>query len=271
MLLEGEGAVLVAIAGTDEVSRDQLYSASSPVGLLAQLVVDSRRIDELRSELARVKQERSLLAAGLQHDLKGPLTSIYGCARTLSQRGDQMDPETRARLLDSISTQAERLTRMLSETLVKEPTGPDVPVRRLHTDLVALGERVVSAASSGRSGQIVLEAAPLDIVTDPDRLERALLNLMDNALKYSPAEVPVHLIIEPEPTGVSLTVADNGPGVAPEVLPGLFGAYATDPARQDGTGLGLHSVRQLVQQLGGRVDYLRHSGWTRFTINVPAD
>lgn len=271
MLLDGEGAVLVAIAGSGEVTRDELYSASSPIGLLTQLVVDSRRIDELRNELNGLKQERSLLAAGLHHDLKGPLTSIVGCARTLVDRRHEMDDETQSELLGSIVDQATRLTRMLAETLVKEPTGPDVPARKLHTDLTALGERVIAAASSGGPERVVLEAAPIEIVTDPDRLERALLNLLDNALKYSPPDVPVHLIIESEPQGVSLTVADNGPGVAAEVLPGLFGAYTTDPTRQDGIGLGLHSVRQLVGQLGGRVDYLRHSEWTRFTINLPTD
>lgn len=270
MLLEGEGAVLVAIAGDGDVTREELYSASSPVGLLTQLVVDSRHIEELRRELYRLRQDRTLLTAGLQHDLKGPLTSILGGARTLAERGDDMDPETKGAMLQGIAAQAERLDRMLSETLRTDPQDPSVPVRSLQTDLVDLGNRVAEAASSGRPGQVVVEAADLTIVTDPDRLERALHNLLDNALKYSPADVPVHLIIDPEPAGVSLTVADNGPGVSSEVLPGLFGAYATDPARSDGTGLGLHSVRTLVEQLGGRVDYLRHSGWTRFTILLPS-
>lgn len=269
MLLEGEGAVLVAIAGDDEVTRDELYNASSPIGLLTQLIVDSRRIEELRRELHHLREERSLLAAGLQHDLRGPLTSILGCAKTLRQRNGDMDDGVRDGMLESIVSQAERMSKMLTDTLAEESRGPSVPVRRMQTDLKVLGERVAELAASGREGQIVVEATDLQVVTDPDRLERALLNLLDNALKYTPEDVPVHLIIEREPAGVSLTVADNGPGVTPEVLPGLFGAYMTDPSRPDGTGLGLHSVRQLVEQLGGRVDYLRHSGWTRFTVNLP--
>ena len=96
-----------------------------------------------------------------------------------------------------------------------------------------------------------------------------MLNLVDNALKYSPSDVPVHVIVEEEVSTVSITVADNGPGVTADVLPGLFSAYATDPHRTDGTGLGLHSVRALVGELGGRVGYSRHSDWTRFTVTLP--
>ncbi|HET6770568.1 MAG TPA: ATP-binding protein [Actinomycetota bacterium] len=106
-------------------------------------------------------------------------------------------------------------------------------------------------------------------MTDTARLERALLNLVDNALKYSPPGHAVHMLGESSDRGFVFTVADCGPGVNPSVVPTLFSAYATDPDRSDGLGLGLHSVAVLVEELGGRVRYARQAGWTRFSIHIP--
>jgi signal transduction histidine kinase len=267
----GESTCIVAGGGPAPVTCAELYRASAPVGLLTQMTVVQRQNERLRQQLRDVNQDRSLLAAGLQHDLRGPLTSIYGAARTLIARHDDIDSETRANLLSIIEDQSERLSRMLTETLTKQTSGPDGPLKSRATSLRPLAERVATAASAARPGEVVVESPDIAIVTDPDRLERALLNLLDNALKYAPEDAPPHLIVERDPHMVSITVADKGPGVSPEVLPSLFGAYTTDPTRQDGTGLGLHSVRQLVAELGGRVGYSRHSDWTRFTVALPLD
>lgn len=137
---------------------------------------------------------------------------------------------------------------------------------------VALDEliqRVAAAGTVGRGGDVNVEAPELLITTDAHRLERALLNLLDNALKYAPSGAPVHIIVESSPSGATVTVADSGEGVAPDVLPRLFGAYATNSSRTDGTGLGLHSARRLAEDLRGRIDYSRVSGWTRFSVYVP--
>jgi signal transduction histidine kinase len=92
---------------------------------------------------------------------------------------------------------------------------------------------------------------------------------LDNALKYSPPSQAVHLLGEKENQGFTFTVADAGPGVTPSVVPTLFSAYATDPNRSGGLGLGLHSVSCLADELGGRVGYARHAGWTRFSLHIP--
>jgi signal transduction histidine kinase len=271
IVLDGSLACLVSVATEDELDPAQLGHSTAAVGLLAQMIVLRRDIERLRQELHDLQQDRSLLTAGLHHDLKGPLTSILGSARTLIARYERLDDELRMDLLAGIVSRSERLNRMLTETLDRQSSDPNAPVRRMKADLKELTERAAAAAMSGRNGDVVVECEPICFVTDPDRLERALLNLLDNALKYSPPETAAYLIVEREGASVSLTVADNGPGVSPDVLPGLFTPYATDPTRTDGTGLGLHSVRILVEELGGRVGYARHSGWTRFTMTLPAE
>lgn len=235
-------------------------------GLLVQMLLQKREIERLRKDLYRIREDQGLRAAGLQHDLKGPLTSILGASRTLSTRAGELEPRVTKDLLDGIGAQALRMARMLETTLTSDT---HIPVRRMRVDLRDAVERAVATATDIRSGRIEIESAGEVLVTDPDRLERALLNLLDNALKYTPKGIPVHVLVEEENDHVSVTVADNGPGVSADVLPGLFTAYATDPDRTDGTGLGLHSAHSLIEELGGRIRYTRASGWTRFTLTLP--
>ena len=269
VILEGGHGCLLTTGGTRKAALHELLDSAYSAAVLTQLEVHRRSIDRLRAELHEVQQDRSLMAATLQHDLRGPLTSIIGNVRTIQTRSDQLDPKTAEMLLDGVVLQSERLGRMLDETLDRTAGALTGPVRRMQVCVKSLCERVVSAAVTARAGKVVIETDDIDVTTDPDRLERALLNLVDNALKYSPPDVPVHLIVESVGSALSITVADNGAGVSPEVLPGLFGAYATDPHRDDGIGLGLHSVSNIIEEIGGRVGYARHSGWTRFTITLP--
>ena len=269
VMLEGGAACLITTAGSGPPDFDALRDAAYTAATLTQLEAYRRCIANLQSDIHQVQQDRSLMAATLQHDLRGPLTSIIGNVKTIRSRRDTLDPEMRDQLLDGVLRQSERLGRMLDETLDRSTGSLSGPVKHMKVSLQGLCERVVSAAVTARAGDVVIEADDVDIVTDPDRLERALLNLVDNALKYSPPQVPVHMIVENVRGAISITVADKGHGVSPEVLPGLFGAYATDPQRGDGIGLGLHSVRNIIEELGGRVGYARHSDWTRFTVTFP--
>jgi two-component system sensor histidine kinase MprB len=159
---------------------------------------------------------------------------------------------------------------MMTEALEKGEEGPDTPVRLREEELAEIARRAAGAARVGRGGEILIEVPEVRLVTDSGRVERALLNLLDNALKYSPTDQAVHLLGEANPDGFTLTVADAGPGVSPAVVPTLFSAYVTDPNRTGGTGLGLHSVARLARDLGGRVAYSRKEGWTRFSLTLPA-
>jgi signal transduction histidine kinase len=264
------GGACLLLAGADRPGDPHaLRRASSPVALLAALLASSRDVERLRQELHEVRQSRSLLAAGLQHDLRTPLTSILGGARTLMTAGERLSAAERADLLAIVSGQAERMSEMIAEGIVPDNVGPGVPLRLIEANLADVARRAAAAARVGLGGEVRVDVEEDTVVTDGARLERALLNLLDNALKYGPPGQPVHVMGSPSEDGFSFTVADAGPGVSAAIVPTLFSAYATDPNRPEGVGLGLHSVATLAAELGGRVTYARHEGWTRFTLTIP--
>lgn len=268
-LLDDASICLVMAGGATLVEEHRLRAMAAPIALLSHLIVKERELSRLRNQLHDLGQERFLLAATVQHDLRSPLTAIAGSARTLETRFDRLSAEERAYFLDCVVRQSERLGRMISDAFLKESFGPNSPLRPRRVALNELAERVAAAGTAGQRGEVNVEAPEIFITTDTERLERALLNLLDNALRYAPQATSVHLIVAPESAGATITVADSGRGVDAKVLPRLFGAYATDPSRADGTGLGLHSARRLVEDLRGRIDYSRRSGWTRFSVYVP--
>jgi signal transduction histidine kinase len=262
-------ACLFVVGGSHPLEGDALRRASAPIAVLTSALVAGREVEKLRQDLHHLRQERTLLAAGLQHDLRAPLTSILGCARTMRERFDALKPNEREEMLDIMEAQGQRLNAMIAQALNRESTGPHTPLRLAKTNLAEVAARVASAARAGRPGQILIEVPETFLVTDTARLERALLNLVDNGLKYSPPGHAVHVLGEASDRGFVFTVADCGPGVNPSIVPMLFSAYATDPDRSDGLGLGLHSVAALVEELGGRIRYARQAGWTRFSLHIP--
>ncbi|HEX6208214.1 MAG TPA: ATP-binding protein, partial [Actinomycetota bacterium] len=263
------GALVVLAAGEGLLDRDVLLRVMGPLDLLVTTMAVMGRQERLEAELLRIRQEQALLAASLQHDLRTPLTSVLGAAQTLLDRSASLSAEQRAELLEVIAAQAERLNEMIGETIARHDAGPDVPVRMTLVDPAAVARRVCGAARSARGGEIAIDVEPTPFLCDESRLERALLNLVDNALKYAPDGTEVHVIGARAGGTYTFTVADAGPGVASEVAAAMFSPYVTDPSRDDGTGLGLHSVTHVMEELGGKVSYARASGWTRFSLALP--
>lgn len=263
------GVVVLLAAGERPLEGDALGRVMGPLDLLVHALESLNAQEAMERELLRARQDQALLAAGLQHDLRTPLTSILGCAQTLRDRADEITGAQQEELLEIVFSQASRLTEMVSDSLDHHGADPASPLRLRPVDPVEIAERVVRAARIARGGEIAMDVEPVRFVCDERRLERALLNLVDNALKYGPQEVPVHIVGRRSGDAYLLTVADAGQGVSAEVGAAMFTPYATDPTRPDGTGLGLHSVSQLMEELEGRISYTRRDGWSRFSLVLP--
>ena len=224
-------------------------------------VVGGGEIGELAEafrEMTRKLEARhryiSAFAADVAHEFKSPLTSIRGAAELLAE-GAADDLEARQRFLENIALDAARLDRLVSRLLElsRIDASEESPVL---VDLEALVRRAVERCQ-GPDGGVVLDydsSVPV-IFARPVDLEAALLNLIDNALKFSPAASPVHVRVSGRPSDpfVSIEVSDLGPGIPEANRSRIFERFFTTDADRSGTGLGLAIVKSVVEALGGSV------------------
>lgn len=265
----GSTAVLSLVACGTAIETEVFDDLAGPAFLMGELILVRNELDGLSDRLRRERQDRALIAASLQHDLRTPLSSILGFARILREDHDLGSQET-AELLDLMVSEAEHMAELVADGLRREAAGPDSPLKLGAVDPAEVAANVAETARTSRHHDLVIGVERGSIVTDPARLTRALLNLVDNALKYSPEDVPVRLSGGRDGDHYLFVVADSGPGVSDELVPTLFQPYATDPARPDGTGLGLYSVATTARELGGRVSYARRGDWTTFSLWIPS-
>jgi signal transduction histidine kinase len=207
------------------------------------------------SELhAYMRRQHDLLRA-VSHDLRAPLTALVGHAHLL---GKQSEPGSWVAVrAEAIQRVAQRMNAMIEE-LVEAGRG-----RRPRLELrpVELGPFLrellarMSASLPVQRVRVVGAEAGVAALADPPRLERIVVNLVSNALRYAGDGTPVELVVEPHASRIVLSVVDHGPGIAPEEREHLFERYyrGRASAGTDGLGLGLHSTRLLVQAHHGRI------------------
>lgn len=190
------------------------------------------------------------------HDFRSPLTVIQGFSELLHSRS--ADPETRA-LLEAIGVQSQYLTSLADDvlTMTRIESGT-LPLDARDVDLADLARDAIAARSTSPS-EVVLDAAAggSPIHGDARRLRQVIENLIDNAVKYAPAGTRVIVSVKGTPAGAEVSVADAGPGIAPEEVPGLFQKFSRLAAARrsgvHGTGLGLYICRSIVEAHGGRI------------------
>jgi two-component system sensor histidine kinase ChvG len=214
----------------------------------------------------------SAFAADVAHEFKSPLTSIRGAAELLSE-GAADELEARQRFLKNITLDAARLDRLVSRLLElsRIDASEETPVL---VDLEALLRRAVER-SQGPDGGVSLEyASSISVIpARPADLEAALLNLLDNALKFSPPGEPVLVRVSGRPGDgfVSIDVSDRGGGIPEQHSGRIFERFFTTDADRSGTGLGLAIVKSVAEALGGTVGVCSALGeGTRFTLRLPA-
>lgn len=198
--------------------------------------------------------------AMLSHELRHPLTPITH-AIYLLRRG-RPEPET-AELLETIDTQTRRLQRFVDELLdVARINRGLIEVRRESVDLVSVvrdSARAIQPLIERRRHtlSLVLPSRPVYVSGDAGRLNQVVTNLLENAAKYTDLGGEIRLALEPQDDGVTLSVRDNGIGIAPEDLEHVFEpftqAHRAVPGRGGGLGLGLSVVRRVLDLHGGRI------------------
>jgi two-component system phosphate regulon sensor histidine kinase PhoR len=231
------------------------------------------------TERHRVERLRRDFVANASHELRTPLTSVRGFVEALED-GALDEPPTARRFLGKIRVHADRMAALVSDLLELSRLESGERPPRFETlrpeDVVE--DVVASLGEQARSRQIALStdaAGAPSLSSDGDRLRQILENLLENAVKYTPAGGHVAVAARAGKDGsVVFEVADDGPGIPAEHLPRIFERfYRVDKARSremGGTGLGLSIVKHLAEGIGASVSVDSEPGrGTRFTVAVP--
>ena len=242
-------------------------------------------LDAARAELQQAIWTRADFLASASHDLKNPLAAIKGTAQLLRRRATRAGtPETAGLVpgLASIDATATQMTALIDELLdlTRRQMDRAIELEPTPTDLVALARHVVGelAPTTDRHHLVVQSEAPELIGRwDARRLQRALGNLVGNAIKYSPAGGDVTVAISGEPSAdpawAVLAVSDRGLGIPAADLPRVFDRFhraSNVVGRIGGTGIGLASVQQTAEAHGGTITVdSREGAGSTFTLRLP--
>jgi two-component system phosphate regulon sensor histidine kinase PhoR len=232
---------------------------------------------DVTAERAAERVRRDFVAnAG--HELRTPLTAIRGFAETLRDGGID-DPTAAREFLDVILRHTKRLQSLvddLADLSRFEGAGLELELKPvLAGELVDEVVRGLEAQSKAKQLSVTLTGladAPA-VITDERALEQVLVNLVDNAIKYTPEGGEVRIRVLAEEEALLIEVSNSGPGIPAKHLPRVFERfYRVDAGRSrelGGTGLGLSIVKHLVVKLGGQIRVQSEGGWTSFALRLP--
>lgn len=244
-------------------------------GMLAGSIVVLHDISTLR-HLERVRQD---FVGNVSHELRTPITSMKAMTETLLA-GARNDEAILDRYLNAINQESDRMSNLINDLLDLAKLDAKLEIRREPFDLVELmkevQERLITNTESAPDFDLDLPGETLPkILANRDQVKQVLINLLDNAFKYTPAEGQVRLSAWREGDWVKVTVADTGIGISQEELDRIFERfYRVDKARsraKGGTGLGLSIVKHIVEGHGGKVEVessLNQGSVFSFTVPV---
>ncbi|MBN9143425.1 MULTISPECIES: ATP-binding protein [unclassified Novosphingobium] len=280
-LLAGEHCVgaMVVDRATARARGIGFMLAQGRMAALALERIDlSLRLSEAHAH-ARTEELKSALLASVSHDLRSPLTAISASAASLLSFGAQFDSETSHELLDGIVKESARLNDLTTNLL--QMTRLEAGEEGLSWSLLPVGESL--RAIMGRvqmhrqTHPMTLHMPPQELLvrTDATLFDLAVTNVLQNAIRYSPAGSPITIACMPEGRWCHIAISDEGHGIPPAEQERVFDRFyrlARDARVPQGSGLGLAIVRGFVQASGGRIRLespLRDGQGTRITIILP--
>lgn len=242
--------------------RDGVTYLSGIARDLTQMKATSRRLEELVAA-------KDTFVATVSHELRNPLAGVVGLAEEMRDRFEEFGESERHDLITLIAHQAAEMTSLVDDLLVaaRDDVG-DVAVVPEVVDVAAM----LDALTTGLRVEVLVEDRHQSVAwADPQRLRQVLRNLLSNAQRHGGGTV--RATVSPQGDAVTVTVADDGPGVDDNDAEQIFEPYRrADGAgvKQGSVGLGLSVARRLARLMQGDLSYRRREGWTEFTVEVPA-
>ena len=247
------------VAETGNLTERVEVTSDDELGRLA------RRFNDMLAALERSVGAQRRLVADASHELRTPLTAIRTNVDLL--REGKLPAEEAHHALAESAVELDALTRLVSD-LVELARGEE---RKLRLEDVQLDDLVGATVerAQARAPQVTFVTAlsPTHVLADPVLLERAVSNLLDNAVKYSPDGAPIEVTVR----GGEVVVTDHGPGIADEDLPRVFDRFyrAATARSKPGAGLGLAIVREAAEAHGGRATAESSATGARFRLVLP--
>jgi K+-sensing histidine kinase KdpD len=270
----------VVIVRFDARSRWEADLLAATRGLQSERAAIQQRTEELEArheQSERERQHRDAFMGVLSHELRTPITTIFGMSHLLHQRHASLSSATLAQHLADIEAEADRLHRLTEDMLViARAEGGRLQIASDPIAVAPLVERSVTAERlSAPDHEFEFERpGQLPLVAGEDLyVEQITRNYLSNATKYSPPGSVVRTVVSAEDGGVAVRVIDNGPGLGDETPEGLFELfYRSQDAkhRASGAGIGLFVCRELAQAMSGRVWAASRAGGAEFGFWLPA-
>jgi signal transduction histidine kinase len=252
-----------------------------PVGSHDELGHLSQAFNEMTARLRAARQVQTDFVANVSHELRTPLTAVKGTVETLRD-GAVDDPEVRDRFLETVEIETDRLIRLVNDLLILSRVDSEaLSLKREPVDLVELARStarklIPHAGAKALVWQVIADPDTPPALADADRIEQVLVNLLDNAIKYSRPGGKVTVRVGSHRDGLlQVQVQDEGIGIPAAELPRIGERfYRADRARsraEGGSGLGLAIAQALVEAHGGRLSVESEEGnGTIVTFTLPA-
>jgi len=270
-----------AIAGGD-FSKKLSVESDDEIGILADTF--NNMASQLQATLEEIRRSEALrreFVANVSHELRTPLTSIRSYAETLTENPD-MEKETEMTFLHVILNESDRMTKIVQDLL--ELSRFDAGRVRFNFERFSLAKSIedvrdavkLEAMSHGHTLAVSIPEELPDIVADRARIEQVLMNILSNAIKYTPDGGLIEISAGGGDGWVWVSIKDNGIGIPKEDIPRLFDRfYRVDKARSrqsGGTGLGLSIALEIIQRHGGAIDVESELGeGTTVTVRLPVE
>jgi two-component system, OmpR family, sensor kinase len=282
LLLALIGSWLMARALAQRVKRLELAAEQVAAGNFAQPIpVDSSdeigqlamAFNEMQRQLSQLESARKKFIATASHELRTPIFSLGGFVELLED--PNLDPDTRARFLEQVRDQVERLRKLSVDLL--DLSRLESGSLELRPEQVDLGELTRSVAGefepflAQHDSHLELRVGPgrIEALCDPVRVAQIVRILLDNALAHTPSGTRIVVTARREEGMVRIAVHDDGEGIDPQALSRIFEPFYTADDAQ-GSGLGLAIASELAERMAGRMSVDSRPGETTFTLEIPA-
>jgi len=274
------GMISVSRREANSFTQHEIELMSLLGRLAASAVQNIRAYDSERrtvEELRRLSALRADFVSLVSHELRSPMAAVIGAARTLEQRWRELTAEQREAFLSLIGDETSRLAALIGDVLdTSRIDAGTFAYRFAEVDLGRLMRDSVAAASLAQDEVSITLDVPHalpHVRADPERLRQVIGNLIENAIKYSPAGDVVEVRAVRNSSGVVVYVLDRGPGIATEdqrLIFEKFGRVSTGNSKP-GTGLGLYIARSIAEAHGGALDVSSAPGrGATFVLKLPA-